>query len=134
MESLSQIFEIFSRERRRYALYALDESDGPVAIEELAERIRRWEDNGGEVAGSAFDDVVLSLAHTHLPKAAQAEYIEYDREDGELRISGEPAEFQIVLTVSEALERPDAGRLFDPDDLTPEEFLAKFAATESTGD
>ncbi len=134
MESLSRIFDIFSRERRRYALYALDESEGPVALEELAERIRRWEDDGGSVAEGAYDDVALSLVHTHLPKAAQAEYIEYDREGGEIRISGEPAEFQIVLTVSEALERPQAGRLFDPDELTPEEFLAQFAPTGRTGD
>lgn len=134
MESLSRIFDIFSRERRRYALYALDESDGPVPLEELAERIRRWEDDGEGVTEGAYDDVALSLVHTHLPKAAQAEYIEYDREGGEIRISGEPAEFQIVLAVSEALERPEAGQLFAPDELTPEEFFAQFAPTGRTGE
>lgn len=134
MESLSRLFDVFSRERRRYALYALDEADEPVELEELAEQITRWEDDGDGLTTEEFEDVVLSLKHTHLPKAAQAEYVEYDRERGEIRISGEPAEFQIILTVSEAFEQPDKGRRFDPEELTPEEFLASLAPSVGTSD
>lgn len=134
MESLSRLFDVFGRERRRYALYALAEADEPVELEELAAQITRWEEDDGGPSTEAFEDVVLSLRHTHLPKAAQAEYVEYDRERGEIRISGEPPEFQIILTVSEAFEHPEPGRRFDPEELTPEEFLAKLAPSVRSSD
>lgn len=122
MDSLNRLFDVLSTERRRYALYVLDEADGPVAIEELAERIRELDD---DAATERFDDLVLSLEHTHLPKAAQAEYVAYDRATNEIEISGEPTEFRILLRVSEAMENPDDDRVFDPDNLTPNEFLSR---------
>lgn len=128
MESLDRLFELFSRERRRYALYALDEAEGSVDIDDLAEQVRRWETDGEGLPAETDENVVLSLEHTHLPKAARAEYIEYDRADGEIRITGSPTEFQIVINVSEAVERPEDGELFDPDVWAPEELLSRFTA------
>lgn len=123
MESLDRLFEVFSEERRRLALYELDRADGPVGVTELAERVHRREGEEGTVDSGEFDEVVLTLKHTHLPKASRAEYIEYDREAGEITVSGEPAEFEIILTVCEAVEEVDEGRAFDPESLTPQEFL-----------
>lgn len=132
MDSFNQLFDLFSRERRRYALYALDEADGPVEVEELADQIQEWEEVAEYVSSDDFDEVVLSLEHTHLPKAAQAEYIEYDRDEREIRISGESTEFQMILTVSEALEKTDQENVFDPDTMDPEEFLSQFSPASQT--
>lgn len=134
MESLNRLFDILSRERRRYALYALDRADGPVEIEELAERIRQWEEDGEPVSTGGLDDVVLSLQHTHLPRAAEAEYIEFDREEKEIRVSGEPAEFQMILAVSEAIENTDPTRVLDPETTAPEDLLSRLTPTSETGD
>lgn len=128
MVSLDRVFELFSRERRRYALYALDDADGPLDVKELAERVAQWEEDDEEVDAETFEDVVLSLEHTHLPKASRAEYIGYDRDAEEIRITGSPTEFQIILKATEAVEQPLDGELFEPEDWSPEEFLSTFAA------
>lgn len=134
MESLDRIFDIFGKERRRYALYALDEADGPVEMRELAEQIREWEDDEDDVDTREYEDVYLSLRHRHLPKAARAEYIEFDREENEIRITGEPTEFQIVLAVSEAMEAPDEDSLVDLDSLAPKEFLDQLTMPSQSTD
>ena len=125
MESLDRLFDVFREERRRYALYALDRADGPVGVEELAERVRRYEGEGAVGPGDDLAEVVLSLEHHHLPKAAQAEYIEYDRESREIRITGTPVEFEIVLTVSGAMEMPADGLNVDTDRPSIDELLTQ---------
>lgn len=128
MKALDRLFDVFSEERRRYALYALHEADGPVGIEELAERISQWESGEADVSAETFESLVLSLEHSHLPKASQAEYVEYDRENDQIEISGEPTEFRIVLAVSEAVEMADDGRIVDFDVSTPEDLLSQLTA------
>jgi len=106
MEALDTIFELLGRERRRYALYYLEQQDEPVSVEELAAIIEDWEDDPTGGATDEYQDIILALDHHHLPKAADAQYIEYDREADEIRITGEPAEFQVILSVAEAIEQP----------------------------
>ena len=108
MKALDEVFGLLDRERRRFALYYLREVDEPVTVEELAEQIAAWETNTApaDVPDSAFDDVTLTLRHHHLPKAAEVEFVEYDREANVVRLSGTPAEFGVVLSVAKAIERP----------------------------
>lgn len=134
MDSLTRIFRIFSNERRRYALYALSQANEPVSIEELADQVQHWETIDDDDAPDEYEDVIIALKHHHLPKAAQAEYIEYDREENEIRISGEPTEFRIILTVSEAIETTQQHQLLDLTGTTPKEFLAQLTTTKSASD
>jgi hypothetical protein len=110
MEALDAVFEQLATERRRGALYDPDRRDGPVSVAELAAVIEDWEDDPGdpdaEAADETYERVVLSLEHHHLPKAAEAKFVEYDREAGEVRITGAPTEVEVVLSVASALERP----------------------------
>ena len=133
MRSLDQLFDLFSKERRRYALYALDRADEPITIQELANRVREWETEEDTGSTSAFDDVVLTLQHTHLPNAASAEYIEYDRAENEIQISSTSTEFRIVLSVAEAIEATEHP-VFDPEKTTPREFFASLTPTSTTSD
>lgn len=128
MESLDVLFDVFSKERRRYALYALNEADGPVGLEALAEQVGEWETEGDDVPDERFDDVILALKHTHLPKAARAEHVEYDHENEEVKITGDTPEFRIVLSVSEALETTGAEDVFDVDSLSADQFLSKLTS------
>lgn len=108
MEALDDVFELFSKERRRFALYFLDEADDPVPVRELAEQIQAWE-NGSEppaIADDEYRDIVLRLKHTDLPKAAEAEFVHYDPQENVIELSGTSPEFEIILTVAEAIEGP----------------------------
>lgn len=108
MESLDEVFELFSEERRRYALYYLDEADGPVPIGELASQIQTWEQasSGSPVPEAEFEDIVLRLKHRDLPKAAEVESVHYDREHNRIELSGSSPEFGVILSVAEAIEQP----------------------------
>lgn len=107
MVSLDTVFDLLSNERRRYALYYLDEQEGQVSIEEVAEQVAKWEADGG-VPEARYDRIELSLHHAHLPKTTNADFIEYDSKAGEVYVHGSPdAEFDTVLTVAEVLEGKD---------------------------
>jgi|AntRauMinimDraft_4_1070384.scaffolds.fasta_scaffold00129_38 bacterioferritin (cytochrome b1) len=108
MESIDDIFSLFSTERRRFALYYLKNAEKPVSIDELAEKICEWEENGSRdtIPDDELREVIISLEHTHLPKMKDATHVEYDRTDGRIRISGLTAEADVILSVSEAIERP----------------------------
>ncbi|WP_418282808.1 DUF7344 domain-containing protein [Halorubrum sp. DTA98] len=108
MESLDDVFSLFSTERRRYALYYLQSVDGPISIDELAEHIYAWEteNEDGTIPDDELQHVILSLEHTHLPKIEDATHVEYDRTNDQVRISGLSMEANVVLSVSEAIEQP----------------------------
>lgn len=108
MEALDSIFELFTRERRRYVLYYLDQQGGRVSVSDLESKLEEWERSESEppIPDGSYEQVRLSLEHQHLPKAAEAEFVEYDRENGTIEIAGAPAEFRVILRVSEAIERP----------------------------
>ncbi|MEM4780252.1 MAG: hypothetical protein QXG03_01600 [Halalkalicoccus sp.] len=104
MVSLDTVFDLLRSERRRHVLYYLDEQEGRVPIEELTEEIAAGEANG-ELPEEAYDRIELSLYHTHLPKTAKAEFVEFDAAAGEVYVHGSPeAEFDAVLTIAEVLE------------------------------
>lgn len=108
MKALDEVFDLLRRERRRYALYYLDQQDGPVTIDELTRKISEWElgSSRNEVPDERFEDVILSLEHSHLPRVDDAEHIEYDRENERLRITDASTEFSVILSITKGLERP----------------------------
>jgi len=108
MKALDDVFQLLGKERRRYALYYLREAEGPVPVEELAEQVAAWE-NGTppeDVTEEAFEDVSLTLVHRHLPRAAEAKFVEYDHEERVVRLTGSPAEFGVILSVAKAIDQP----------------------------
>lgn len=114
-------------------MYVLEEAEGPLEVDELADRIQQIEEADENQSPGDISDIKLSLVHGHLPKAAEAKYIEYDQEDGEIRISGKPTEFQIILSASEAIEHPEAADAFTPD-MTLDDLVTKIQASwEASG-
>lgn len=108
MDSLNRIFDLLRKERRRYALYYLERQDGPVSIAELTERVVEWETDPEAVSipEERFERVEIELQHNHLPKASEAEYVEYDPEREEVEVTGTPPEFNAIISVAEIIERP----------------------------
>jgi hypothetical protein len=104
MVSLDTVFDLLRNERRRYVLYYLDEQEGEVSIEEVTKQVTEWEGDEGSVPSERYDRIELSLHHTHLPKTAAAEFIEYNAAEGVINVHGTPPEFDAVLTVAEVFE------------------------------
>lgn len=110
MASLSRIFELLSEERRRYALYYLEQHEEPVPVDELAERIAEWEDDPAalDLPEDEHRNVEIELEHKHLPKASDAEFVEYDPDAEVVEVTGSPAEFSAILSISETIEQPSS--------------------------
>lgn len=109
MEILDRVFDVLSKERRRYALYYLEQQDGPVSVEELVEQIAVWETDGtGEsIPDEKFREVQIEFRHTDLPKTATLEYIQYDSESGEIELTEAPPRIDAIVSVAKVIERPD---------------------------
>ncbi|MFD1562334.1 hypothetical protein ACFR99_01945 [Haloarchaeobius amylolyticus] len=105
MVTLDTIFELLEDERRRYVLYYLYEADGPVAVRELVETIDTWEDEPPcDELRNRFDTIAADLKHTHLPKSAEVEFVQYDSEQGVIQMQGTPATFDTFVTIAKLVE------------------------------
>ncbi|WP_227357087.1 DUF7344 domain-containing protein [Haladaptatus salinisoli] len=109
MAALDRVFDLFSEERRRYALYFLEQENGPVSVDEVAEQIAEWKTNPRTVPipEEKFDQIEVELRHNHLPKASEAEYITYDPKEEVVEITGSPPEFKAIISVAKVIERPE---------------------------
>lgn len=109
MVSLDRVFELLSKERRRYVLYYLEQQDGPVSIDELIEQVATWEVDGvpPSIPEEQFKHIEVSLYQNDLPKTAEAEYIEYHPKEGVVEATDTPPEVDAILTLAKVIERPD---------------------------
>ena len=73
---VSRTLELLSHAHRRGVLYALQRG-GRTTVGQLADRITAWQHNDG--ASTTRRDVQTMLVHSHLPKLAEANVVEYDR-------------------------------------------------------
>jgi hypothetical protein len=103
---LDTIFDLLSKERRRYALYYLEEEGGKVPVEELVETVAEWEASGEEVPDEKYRRVRISLQHRDLPKSTDAEFVEYDADEGVVQVSGMSLEADAVISIAKVIEEP----------------------------
>lgn len=109
MEILDHIFDVLSEERRRYALYYLEQQDSPVPIDEVVEQIAEWETNGAAeyIPEEKFDRIELEFYHQDLPKTSDLQYLWYDRETERIELTGAPPEVDAIISIAKVIERPD---------------------------
>ncbi|SIR63148.1 hypothetical protein SAMN05421858_3013 [Haladaptatus litoreus] len=109
MATLDTIFDLFSKKRRRYALYYLDQQSGTVTVDEVVEYVANHENDATDetIPDEQYDRIELSLRQVHIPKTAEIDSIEYDRNEGEITIQGTPTEFDAIVTVAKVLEHAD---------------------------
>lgn len=87
--SLDTIFELLSRRRRRYALYALYRNgESGMELGELVSRVRCLE---AEDDGSDPDAIAAALRDRHLPRLTEAHMVDYDERTGTIRYRGQPS-------------------------------------------
>ena len=101
-----RIFAALANNRRRYALYAIVEHDGPVSVHDLATTVAAWEARRTIpiVDSEQYDSVVLSLQHVHLPALANADLIVYDRAQEQVTLAELPIRLDALLDAVANLE------------------------------
>lgn len=91
----SVLSECLSRSRRRYLLHCLNTAGQPLALADLSEDIAGREvEPQAEVDEECVKDVYLSLYHTHVPKLADANFVEYDQKRREVTLIEYPLELE----------------------------------------
>lgn len=87
--SLDVLFDALADRRRRRVLRCLREYRTPMALADLADEVaaREQELPVPEVPPGEAERVYASLSHAHLPKLADANVVEYDRERGSVALS-----------------------------------------------
>lgn len=82
-DRLDDLFEAMSHPRRRFALQYIHESDTPCSVEELTTEMVAWEARQpvAERSGADRGDIEVALVHNHLPKLADAGFVDYDHAD-----------------------------------------------------
>lgn len=108
MVSVDMVLELLQEERRRYALYYLDNHETPIPVEELSREVAKMESesHSEEVAEERLSKFKINLEHNDLPKASEAEFIEYDTDESVVRLTDEPPTFEAIVDVAEVLEQP----------------------------
>ncbi|WP_254764226.1 DUF7344 domain-containing protein [Natrinema marinum] len=106
MVSVGRVLELLAEQRRRYALYCLEDRDDPLSVAELAAAVARMEQTDGEISADRRNRIELSLKHTHLPMVEQTSFVEYDSTASTVRLTDKPPAFEELLTVAETLEEP----------------------------
>lgn len=104
---LDAVYDVLSERRRRYVLYYLRDH-ATVSVQVVAEQIVEWESEPATegVPVNQRGRVALDLAHRHLPRLAEADLIEYDREAKEIESAEIPAPLEHHLLLARDLESP----------------------------
>lgn len=102
------VFEILSNTRRRMVLYYLRQDGGPATVKELAEEIAALENevDADDLQRQQRKRVYVSLYQTHIPKLEETGIIEYDDEQGMVRLTDRAGEFDSYLTSESKSEYP----------------------------
>jgi hypothetical protein len=96
------VFELLSNHRRRMVLYYLRTRGEPVGIQDLATEIASMENDvpAEELTSQQRKRVYVSLYQTHLPKMAEMNTIEYDKDAGEVRLAPRADDIDDHLTTA----------------------------------
>lgn len=109
-ESLTpdDVFELLSNQRRRMVLYYLRQSSGSVEVKELAGQIATMENEipKSELTSQQRKRVYVSLYQTHLPRMADMNTIEYDKDSGIVSLTDQTDEVDRYLTTPEQSTYP----------------------------
>lgn len=107
--SLDATLEALANQRRRYALYHLQDCT-TATLREIARQVAAWESNRpAEVAElDPNDRVYADFYHRHLPKLADANVIEYDPREELVRYDC-PEVVERVLELARWVESPEGG-------------------------
>lgn len=88
--TLDQLFDVLANQRRRYVLSYLHETETTVVefSDLIAAVVARESDRDRDT--DHYETVAIDIRHTHLPKLAHFELLEYDDETQTIQYHGHP--------------------------------------------
>jgi len=105
----TDVFDVLSNRRRRYALHHLKRrADHRASLAELSRRVAAWE-QGADPEELTYEDrksAHTSLSQFHLPKMREAGLVEFDPEDGVVRLTDTGTEVEVFLETVGGNELP----------------------------
>ena len=103
--SLEAVLGCLLAPRRRFVLYYLQERE-TATVDELARQVAAWERGipPEEVDADHRRHVETALVHRHLPKLADALFVEYDERSDAVRYTEPPALLEETLRLLARLE------------------------------
>lgn len=118
--SKDEIFYLLKNRRRRDIVRYLMDNDGTATLSELAEHIAAWENDIDVQALNSGQRkrVYVALYQTHLPKLAENDIIEYERNRGDVELTENAAHLKTYL---------------DDDDVETDPWSKRYAALSLTG-
>ena len=104
----NEVFEILSNHRRRMVLYFLRKDGTEITVKELAEKIAAAENEVAveDLTSQQRKRVYVSLYQTHLPKMEQTNVIDYDEDEGIVRLTDRTRSVDQYLTKEEPSRYP----------------------------
>jgi hypothetical protein len=88
--SVDETFELLSRPRGRLVLQYFDQHQNPIRTEKMAERIARWEHDGGDApTDQSVSEVERALAEDLFPRLADLGLATYDANGDVIRYDAE---------------------------------------------
>lgn len=97
--SKSEIFDLMSSHRRRFAIHYCKDQEGPVELSDLAEHVaaRELDKEIVELTSDERKRVYTSLQQTHLPRLERAGMITDD--NGRIELTDQIADMEIYLDI-----------------------------------
>lgn len=80
---VNSLFSVLAHERRRYALYCLQQYRNPMTLADLADEVAKLEydeETVTEIPAEEVKSVYMSLYHIHIPKMNDCNIVTYEQE------------------------------------------------------
>lgn len=89
---------VLLHEHRRFVIAYLRDHDRPIALADIARAIASWEDDSAEKLEvlDRAESIFISLHHRHIPKMADAGFVEYNRDRKTVALTGNSNENETV--------------------------------------
>ena len=103
-----ELFEVLSNRRRRYAVHALEATDGAAEIGDVAEQVAAWEYDVDveEVSYEERKRVYTALQQSHLPMMDDAGIVEFNKNRGVVEPTASLNDIEVYMEVVQGNEIP----------------------------
>lgn len=107
--SLDFVLDVLTNQRRRYALYYLQE-ETTATLREISQQVAAWEHQSDGLVGADLptEAVYTEFYHQHLPKLTDANVVDYDPREELVRYDS-PEVLERVLDLIRWIDHPDDG-------------------------
>jgi len=95
----TEVYEILSNPRRRYALHAIKSEDGTTELSDVAEQVAAWENDKpvSEVTSDERHLAYSSIQQNHIPKLKRAGIIRHD--NGTIELTEKARDLDVYFDV-----------------------------------